>query len=82
MTNSFYDYSNDNTRYDLIISNPPVDNLATKSTILRLSAYNFKNLTSEPFSYLTNSWHYDENIDLTDLIFYMLKNIYNRKDTL
>lgn len=55
--------------YDLIISNPPVDDHVSISKILHYAQDDYKNLDSASFSYLTNSWHDSEGWDLTDWIF-------------
>lgn len=56
-------------KFDLIVSNPPVDDKITSKDILKYAGNTFEILDDESFSYLTNSWHSVEGKDLIDYIF-------------
>lgn len=63
-------YKQDNVdRFDLIVSNPPVDNKITRERILKYASNSFEFLDDESYSYLTNSWHSPDGKDLIDHIF-------------
>lgn len=55
--------------FDLIVSNPPIDSNVSKEIIQHFAGHSFQVMDSDSFVYLTNSWHCEENIDLLDLIF-------------
>lgn len=55
--------------FDLIVSNPPVDNMIKESEYLKHTNASFEILNDATYSYLTNSWHSLEGKDLTDYIF-------------
>lgn len=56
-------------RFDLIVSNPPLDETVTISDISYYNAKGFAYLDGDTFSYVTNSWHDGAGNDLLDLIF-------------
>lgn len=56
-------------KFDLIVSNPPLDETVTSSDISYYNAKGFAQLDGESFSYVTNSWHDKAGNDLLDQIF-------------
>ena len=69
-------YKQDNVgKFDLIVSNPPLDNKISCDKILKYASNSFKLLDDESYSYLTNSWHSHDGKDLTDHIFESANNI-------
>lgn len=56
-------------KFDLIVSNPPLDNKISREKILKYASNTFKTLDDESYSYLTNSWHSPNGKDLTEYIF-------------
>lgn len=56
-------------KFDLIVSNPPLDNKISREEYLRYDSNSFKSLNDESYSYLTNSWHSPDGKDLADHIF-------------
>lgn len=60
----------DNNKFDLIVSNPPIDNGIPLSTIEKYRNSSFLYIPdSKTFSYVTNSWHSTSGKDLLDYIF-------------
>ncbi len=60
----------DNNKFDLIASNPPIDNEIPLSTIEKYRNSSFIYIPdSKTFSYVTNSWHSTLGKDLLDYIF-------------
>ena len=45
------------TDFDLIVSNPPINDNITQELIQHFGNYDFLTIDSEAFAYLTNSWH-------------------------
>ena len=56
-------------KFDLIVSNPPLDETVTSFDISYFNAKGFTQLDSKSFSYVTNSWHDKAGNDLLDQIF-------------
>lgn len=55
--------------FDLIVSNPPVNEKVANEDILKYAYNTYETLDDGSFSYLTNSWHSAEGKDLIDYIF-------------
>lgn len=55
--------------FDLIVANPPLDDNVAKEKILKFSKESFSVIDEEKFTFLTNSWHSEDNKDLLDYIF-------------
>jgi len=56
-------------KFDLIVSNPPLDENITTDEISFYNAKDFMKPDSDTFSYMTNSWHDENGHDLLDQIF-------------
>ena len=56
-------------KFDLIVSNPPLDVNISRREVLRNNAKGFAHLDFDAFSYLTNSWHDNDGCDLLDQIY-------------
>jgi cyclopropane fatty-acyl-phospholipid synthase-like methyltransferase len=55
--------------WDLIVSNPPIDENVSPETIQRFAQDDYSRILPELYSYVTNSWHNTDGEDLLDLIF-------------
>lgn len=75
---NFIDKKDEND-FDLIISNPPINDRISTDEILKFSNVSLNNLDSKSFSYITNSWHSDDSKDLTDYIFEFGEKSLNNK---
>lgn len=73
---NFADYSGKiiSQNFDLIVSNPPIDEKITTSDILKFKNSSFKHPNSSEFVYVTNSWHDNNGKDLLDHLFIFAKN--------
>lgn len=71
VSGSFADFSEqyEGERFDLIVSNPPVDDRIAGGDIEKYADHTFETLDDASFSYLTNSWHSANGKDLLDYIF-------------
>lgn len=56
-------------RFDLIVSNPPIDTNVPSATIQHFARHDCMRLDNETFAYLTNAWHQPDGMDLADLTF-------------
>lgn len=68
---NFAHYSNKSSlpTFDLIVSNPPLDETITSKDIMKFKYSSFKHPNSSEFAYVTNSWHDKYGKDLLDYIF-------------
>lgn len=67
-----FEQSNPDAKFDMIVSNPPLDSAVPRGVIEKYAHYHIisrDDVTPELFSYLTNSWHNHNGLDLQDLIF-------------
>lgn len=56
-------------KYDMIIANPPIDTHVNEDEIQNFKEFDYHSIDNKSFSYLTNSWHSEKNLDLLDFIF-------------
>lgn len=54
---------------DMIVANPPIDNTISNDEIQKYVDFDYSLLDSNSFSYITNSWHSADGLDLVDYIF-------------
>jgi len=55
--------------FDLIVSNPPIDDNVPDDIIQKYSGCSYEHPGSSEFMYVTNSWHDDQGKDLLDYLF-------------
>ncbi len=63
--------------FDLIISNPPINDRVPEWLIQKYADSEFNDMTDESYSYLTNSWHSLDGKDLLDYIFFFAQKKLN-----
>lgn len=64
-----FESANPCIKFNIIVSNPPIDDTISDETVKKYADDDFKHLDPESFSYVTNSWHHIDGTDLVDLIF-------------
>lgn len=66
---SLFDDNVTDRKYDMILANPPIDNSISEEDIQKFKKCDYHSMDDKSFSYLTNSWHYEKELDLLDFIF-------------
>lgn len=62
-------WEHSNVKFDLIVSNPPLDENVSDEIIKKYHNCSYEHPNSSEFMYVTNSWHDEEGNDLLDYIF-------------
>ena len=64
------DCGDENARFDLIVSNPPINDGVTEDIVQKYRKCSYEHPNSSEFMYITNSWHDEHGKDLLDHIFF------------
>ena len=63
----------ENTQFDLIVSNPPINDNVSDDVVKKFSDCSYEHPSSSEFMYVTNSWHDDNGKDLLDHLFWFAR---------